>query len=428
VLLACAALFVWRGPLRSAHTGDNLDAPLLMSAAAIYVHGENPYDPRAVSGEFGPNGRDRSAFPYRPPYSPAAYALISPLTWLPWPAQRVAWNALNTLLYLGALWLTLRLFQLSPLSVGGLALVATGLICNPAHTGIALGQTGVAVLFLLCASWDLGGVGETGRPLLSGSALGLALTLKPQLGLLFVAYDLYAGRSRVAIVAVGVATLAFALSLALHPAPIALMRGWLESTTLLMHGGDADPLAVPFPHQLINLESPLAVLTGSQVASKLSALALCALLALGYVAADRAAVVSARDHTGARDPTTTRARWLTGLAATAVLSLLVFYHRIYDAVVLLVPAAIAIQRIGARDPRGWLLALCLLPLFVPVTSAVLRLLAGPEGPSPVALSAWLMALVVQHQTWCLVGAFMVIASIRREAARPASVSAPALAA
>lgn len=434
IVIACAALFVLRGPLRATDPGVNMDAPLLLSAAATWAHGGNPYDTSAVAAQFGTDAariaptleRGRQAFVYPPP----AYALLSPLTWLSWPLQRPAWNLLNTGLYLASLWLTLRLFGLRLRSLAGLALLAIGLAGNPAHICIALGQTGIAVYFLVCASWCLQpvGSGRAGRPLLAGLALGLALMIKPQFALVFVAYDLYAGRTRVAIGAALVALTALGASLALHPQAVELVHTWLDNARLLM-SGDADPLHVRFPHQLINLESPLAVLTGLGGLARWLSLAVCATLALTYATADRrlsrvdadanADANADADANAIADP---HGHWLTGVAFVATLSLLVFYHRIYDAVFLLAPAALALRRIARHDTRGWLLLGLLAPLFVPVSSIVIRLLSGPEGPTPVVIGALPMALLVQHQTWCLLLACLVIIAMRRRHATVAARS------
>ena len=101
----------------------------------------------------------------------------------------------------------------------------------------------------------------------------------------------------------------------------------------------------------------------------------------------------------------------------STLSLLVFYHRIYDAVFLLAPAALAVRWVARQERAGWLVLGLLAPLFVPVSSLVIRLLAGPDGPAPVAIDALPMALLVQHQTWCLVLVCILITARRRRAAR-----------
>jgi len=386
ILLACAALFVVRGPLRAADPAVNMDAPLLLSAAATWAHGGNPYDTRAVAAEFGADAariaptleRGRQAFVYPPP----AYALLGPLTRLPWTVQRGVWNGLNTLLYLCALWLTCRLFGLPLRSPAGLALLGIGLAGNPAQICIALGQTGIVVYLLLCASWNLQPPAGRAprREVLAAIALGLALVIKPQFALVFVAYDLYAGRRRVALGAAALALASLLAALALHAQAAQIVQTWLDNARLLM-SADADPLHVRFPHQLINLESPLAVLTGKRVLAQWLSLAACTLLALAYVGADRGDRAMRGAAADAHD------RWLTGLALAATLSLLVFYHRIYDAVILLVPAALALRQLARGDVRGWLLLGLLAPLLVPVSSTVIRLLSGPEGPTPVAIGA-----------------------------------------
>jgi hypothetical protein len=418
VLTVCAAVFVLRGPLRAADAGVNMDAPLLLAAALAWRDGGNPYDPASVAAAFGDRAeaiaptlrRGQQAFVYPPP----AYALLAPLTYLPWSAQRPVWNLLNCVMLLAALVLVCRLAEVSVRSLEGVAIVSLGLVTNPSQICIALGQTGVAAFFLMVLSWvaappgdPAGARHQAGLAVLTAAA---AAIVKPQIAAVFLLCDLFTSRRRVALLAGSLAAAALVVAIAAHGGTTQVVASWLGNLRALM-AADADPLYGSLPHQLINLQSPLAVLIGNRAVATAIAVAGCVLFgaAYGWVARRPAPPDALRE--------------LGSLAAAAVLMLLVFYHRIYDAVFLMVPAAFAIRQIGRGDRRGWALLAVLLPLWVPLASITYRLFEPAAGFSTgVAVQAF----AVQHQTWCLVAAFMLLLDVRRRPAlgRPAPAAAP----
>jgi hypothetical protein len=307
IFFACAAFFLVRGPIRAtAEPKLNMDAPLLLVAAATWRHGGNPYDPSSVASTFGDRAssisstleRGAQAFVYSPP----AYALLSPLTYLPWSVQRGTWNILNSAMMLLSFILVCKIFGTPLLSLQGFAILAIGLAANPGHVNIAFGQTGA-------------------------------------------------------------------------------------------------------PRQMINLQSPLAVLTGSSRISTALAISTCALMGLAYAWIDRQAQL----------PQNSSMRWLTALSAAAILMLLIFYHRIYDAVFLMVPAALAVRQIGAGNRRGWAVLALLVPLWVPISSTMYHLVYPTvvTANETHATGAVVYGLLVQHQTWFLIAAFLMVCDIRR---------------
>jgi hypothetical protein len=210
-----------------------------------------------------------------------------------------------------------------------------------------------------------------------------------------MALDCYTGRFHVTVRAVAIAAALFAAALALHGDAVALTQSWIENMHALMHA-EADPLHGSLPHQLINLQSPLAVLTGNRTLSTTLAIAACGLMGLTYVWADRRVDSLTQDL---------RVRWLNALSAATILMLLIFYHRVYDAVFLMIPGAFAIRQISAGDRRGWMLLAVLAPVWIPLSSIVHRSLDLSGG---FAASAIVQALLVQHQTWFLVIAFFIL--------------------
>jgi hypothetical protein len=406
-LIVCAVIFVVRGPLRAADPAVNMDTPLLLAAATTWQHGGNPYDPASVARTFGASAplisatlqRGQQAFVYSPP----VYTLLSPITFLSWSAQRWIWNLLNVVMFLTSLVLTCALFEIPIRSLKGFSVIGIGLATNPTHICIALGQTGVVEFFLMMISWSLapggGGRPDRTKAVLSALALAMAAVIKPQIAIVFMAVDLYTGRAHVATRAAAIAGMLFAIALAIHGDAWTITQSWLGNMHALMHA-EADPLHGSLPHQLINLQSPLAVLTGNRSLSTALAISICGLMALMYIWIDRRALPAADS----------RAQWLDALSAASILMLLVFYHRIYDAVFLMIPGALAVRQIAAADRRGWIVLAVLAPLWIPLSSIVHRARDLPGGftASPIA-----QAFLVQHQTWFLVAAFILLCAIRR---------------
>jgi hypothetical protein len=137
-------------------------------------------------------------------------------------------------------------------------------------------------------------------------------------------------------------------------------------------------------------------LTGSRTLSTTLAIAACGLMGLTYVWTDRRLNSPTQEL---------RIRWLHALSAAAILMLLIFYHRIYDAVFLMIPGAFAIRQISVGDRRGWILLGVLAPVWIPLASIVHR---GLDLSGGFAASAIVQALLVQHQTWFLVIAFFIL--------------------
>jgi hypothetical protein len=416
ILLICGAIFVNRGPIRTADPAVNMDAPLLLAAATAWRRGGDPYDPVSVASALGENAslasrtllRGRQAFVYPPP----VYALLSPITYLPWAAQRWVWNLINIAMYLTSLALICRLFRVPLRSVEGVAIVGIGLATDPAHICIALGQTGAAVLFLMSVSWFLSRGGDEPaarhRFAFAAPAMGVAAIIKPQIALVFMICDCFTGRRAVAAGAVAVAAVLFVGALAIHGHALALTQSWIANMHALMHG-DADPLNSPLPHQMINLQSPLAVLTGSRELSTALAVAACALMGIGYAWIDR--------HVRACTEENPRMVWLNALSAASIVMLLIFYHRLYDAVFLMIPGAFAVRQIAIRRWRGWALLALLVPVWYPLSSAVYR---GLGSSGSFNAGKFVQVLLIQHQTWFLVAAFLLVCETRWQDAKGGS--------
>lgn len=208
--------------LQVARKGEHRDFAAVYTAAFLFRHGEDFYDPQPGREHFGANqnpalvraARELGTLHRHEEFDHVHVFSYPPLTVLPFvpftlarfrPAA-VAWQLLS-LGFLGASVLLLR--RAVPLS--GLATLATVgilLLYEPLENSLGLGQINLLILFLLCAFFA---AYRAGRDPLAALALGAAIgfRLHPALLLLYLArrreWRLVAGTVGVSILLAGVA-------------------------------------------------------------------------------------------------------------------------------------------------------------------------------------------------------------------------------
>ncbi len=396
LLLAGIALFLQRGVLRTFDPAINMDARLVAMGAHVWLRGENPYDPQAVAktwadlgepAQRNPGARGRAAMVY----PLGTYALTSGIGALPVNFWRPVWNTLNVILFLVTIWLVMSVSDIAPRSRAGVAFVGSALLMAPSHTNIALGQTGVLVCFaIVLAQWQW----LRGNARSAGLASGIALIVKPQSAAAFFVYDLLSRRTWMVIMAI----LSFGTLMAIGLGAM-MIRGINPIPDWLLNIADLAKVAAnPFaaetpPYQLINVGALLHRFIGpdAQLFASVFGLLICLVIAFLYVLASRRARTSATD----------KQVILCDLSITAVLSLILTYHRIYDAVVLLLPLALVFVQRAAGDRRWWITLALLLPFFFPIASYV-NILQVQYAIMPQALyeNRWFV-LLLMHQNWFL---------------------------
>lgn len=409
LLLTGIALFLQRGVLRTFDPAINMDARLVAMGAHVWLRGENPYDPKAVAkswedlgepAQHNPGARGRAAMVY----PLGTYALTSGIGALPVNLWRPVWNTLNVMLFLATIWLVMSLAGISTWSRAGVAFVGSALFMAPSHTNIALGQTGVLVCFsLVLAQW----LWLRGHHRSAGIASGIALVVKPQTAAAFFVYDFLCRRTCMVTTAI----LTFGALMAVGFGAL-LIRGINPVPDWLINIADLAKVAAnPFasetpPYQLINVAALLHRLVGpgAQLMASVMGLLICAAIAFFYFQVAR----SSRDLTG------DKTAMLCDLSITAVLSMLLTYHRIYDAVVLLLPLALVFAQQAAGDRRWWITLVLLLPFFFPIASYV-NVLQVQYAFLPQALyeNRWFV-LLLMHQNWFLLLLCGWLARLRRQ--------------
>jgi hypothetical protein len=408
LLVLAAAWLAWRGPARALQ-GGSYDFKLIYSGARAWLLGSDPYALEAVQRTWVESGgragdpaleRPRSSLVYAPP----TFVLLSPFAAIDWPAAGHVWLVFNLGLLVFVMWGVARLAGLE--GRARLGLWAGTLLLAPVATGMFVGQLALLTLALVVAgellrAGRVAGSRPGGGSFASGALLGTAAVLKPQLGLLFLVYEAGRLRWKSCLGAMGaIAVLAAIGSVRLSAAGVNWMPQWREHVR--MFGlEDGDPTAAnPFRTQLLNLAYPVHTIIEHRDAGMLAVYGMLGALSLAYFAVDLR-----RGRQRGED----RAELLS-LSMVAAVTLLIAYHRFYDAVLLVFPLAAAIQgcvqarEAGTSRPSRAeyaVLLLLLLPFLAP--GSVVLTVAEQRGWAPRGLVDTVLwrSVMVPHATWAL---------------------------
>ena len=381
--LALVSFFV-RGPARAVFYGHrSADFAAPFAATEAFVQGRSPYDGETLRDVLGPQNRELG--PDGKPvvstslYPPPTFVILAPFTLFDWPTARVLLLLAN--LGLGA-WHLFALLRLARLRwPENPALLVTGgvLALAPYHTGIALGQLGILSVTVLVIGLHLI---DRGRHTQGALALAAAVLLKPQLAAPFIAYYAIRRQWNVVGIAVGacaVASVASVAWLAWHD--IAWLEGWRANIAFEM-SADIDPRGIRGFHMV---DARVALASVGIYPAEIPALVLGALLAALFVwLAWRGGIPQ-----------------LLALATVGVATLLVTYHRHYDAAVLCLPLAWGISQYQRTRSRLALATTVCCGVFLVPGQVIAGRLSSEYELSPALHSVLSNAFVQSHQAWTL---------------------------
>ena len=378
--------FALRGPVRA--LGDSQDLAVVWGSARAWLAGLDPYDADATASAFlaggGPPGIT-PGLPLKPVVFPSAsfpaFAVIGALSWGWALAVSIASAVVLTVLALAALG---RAAGLS--GRRAVLFVLLGLSLAPVHTTISHGQPVAASVALLVLGW----VVLRERPAVAGVLMACGAALKPSLSGAFALVGLLGGGPRW-VVSAGATFLAFLgigelrLRLAGHEG----LPAWLRALSASARDGvnSASP-GNPGSTFMLNLELPLRRLVDAPVTAQ--AIAVAVVLPLVLVALWKLRTDTSR-RTGLR-----------ALSLLSVLSLLVMYHRFYDAVLLWLPLAVLLadwDELGAW-PR-WLLAASLAVFSVNGQALLQALVEAGRIPDWAASTGLWRTVIMAHHPWTL---------------------------
>lgn len=472
VTVAAAMLFVrgvlpglsFSGDLTMIHAG----ARAWLQGENLYDF-DTLYDTWQASG--GGKERPREERWFVALYPPTTYAVVAPVGALGWPAGRAVWAGLSLVSLAavagwGAAWLggtrrsKPRAIQRKGDSLPGVGrgpwhrgwvlplLLAAWISCGPVATTFEFGQLGLVVLALVV--WAVGTPGWKPPAWVAGLALAMAGCLKPQLAGVFALGFVALGRWRELgwTLGIGLAVAAVAV-LRLEAAGVAWATGLLQNVERFAGEGFADPSPVnPVAWQMIHLEPLWRRFFSGGAGIGVAAVLLAGVAAVTWRVSSMPGdlPLDALDNLDARDAKAShpsgerggpgglgkgQAPWREGqapwhegqapwhggdlelplwvMSVAAVVTLLIAYHRAYDAVLLAVPAVWAMRGLLAGGGLRPALVLGGVAVFWGPMPELLNHLAhrGWLAPSPT----WPFALetaVMFHRPAVLVGLLGVL--------------------
>lgn len=396
-LVVALVYFAWRGIWRG--IGDGGDLAVGFAAARAWLQGVDPYDPavlRTVLAAAG--GGDLATGSHldvlRNVFFPPTILGFVPVAALPWGMARLAFLVIDVAAVAGIVLGLLRWTRTPIGSTASIALAASVFALGPIHTTLSLGQPAVVSVAAIVAGLLLD---RSSHPRAAGLAFGLATILKVQIGLPFLAWLVWRRRWTATVTAAALV----ALTTLVAVGRMALGSGdWLGSwltnlADLSGPGGINDPSALnPDRYSLINLQYLVSsIIPDDRLVTILTFVAV-GLVALALVAVDRR-------RPGAPETLI--------VALVAVLTLLVSYHRFYDAALLVLPIAWAWTTLATSMRWFGIAVLVLSADFIVGTQVVAytvtagRTLPGGLEASPL----WTAGVLAQH-VWALVAMAVIL--------------------
>ena len=358
--LACllgAVRFVMRGPMKSfsdpsGHTNSH-DLGTIYASSRAWRMGLNPYDHAVMAKIWADAGGPMDRVPTRQD-TPSVYPIttflcLSPLAEFSWPTARLIWCAINIAAMAVLLEVVRRLAKFKWHDPRMLILTAVTLALRPFSSAVALGQlslvvTAMGAMTLLATSEGCG----TRMALLN--AIGVAL--KAPLAAAFVVPDLLARRWK-ALVISGVVLIALcALAYARMEPPAKWAPDWFENLRSASDAGGVNDASIAnhHRHELLNLQYPLS----TSISNRIVVDAIVWILAAALV---WPALVRLGRRPGG-------AAVLLPISVVCLVEVFSFYHRVYDATVLIFPLAWALLRTTPRW-QSWPVFLLLIVFLAP---------------------------------------------------------------
>jgi hypothetical protein len=354
-----------------------------------WMKGTDPYSqasqvafwPREVFGEpLSPEYLvQRAGMPT--PYPILVFAVLVPFAVLPWTIA----NASLVLLDFALLFVTMRtLMRFSGMQGWRhIVWVTAALAFEPVYAGMA--SNNIAVLAVECAFLAIG-LSESSPSVAAPILLVVSVALKPQIGFCVLVYFVLRGFRHLVTLTMallGVATIVALLRM--QWAHVSWMASYIHSSNFFFRAGGINDFRPANLHRfdLINLQLVLYSLLGNAKGANIGAIFLGGLLFGLWLFL----MIKSR-----RRPTPD----LLAVGTLSAINLLPFYHRYYDATLLLLPFC---WYVAHFHTRAWLDRISLLlwaPFLVPLARPFRLWLATDTLPD-----RWLDAFIRPATNWCL---------------------------
>lgn len=377
-----------RGPLRRLFAASGMSdfLPMYVQTKA-WIKGMDPYSqasqlalwPSEVFGQpLSPEYLlQRAGMPA--PYPILVFVVLVPFAVLPWTIA----SASLVLLDFALLFFVIRALMIFSGMQGWrrLAWVAAVLTFEPVYSGMVINN--IAVLAVECALLAIA-MAETSPRVAAPILLALAVALKPQIGFCVLVYFLLRGFWHLVTRTMALlGTASIAALLRMQWAHVAWMASYVHASKFFFHAGGINDFRPDNLHRfdLINLQVVFYSLLGNAQLTHIGALLLSGLLFGFWLFL----IVKSRSIPG-----------LLVIATLSAINLLPFYHRYYDAALLLLPFC---WYVAHFDARSWLDRISLVlwaPFLAPLANPFRLWLATDTSPDP-----WLDAFIRPATNWCL---------------------------
>lgn len=320
-------------------------------------------------------------------YPLPTFVVIAPIALLPWPIAQKLWLALNLLGFGVTLFSLLRVVGYHFDYTASYLFLTLAVAFAPFHSGLATGNIVILVVGLSAAA-TLTATNQ--RDSLAGLLTGVAVCLKPQIGLMFLVYFLLKRRWKIvsfAIMMVSIlAVIAVGRLAANHTSWVA---NYLFDSRMLFAKGSLGDFTESnrTRYGLVNLQ----LLTYVFLRDRARANA-CALIVAGIFAAIWIVLLRRRASTRID---------LLELSTLLVLSLLPLYHRFYDASLLVFPLAWSLKALSNEWRRVAGIALLLMLLFLLPAGSMLEQAQHASWTLHLRHHWWWTDLVMPCQVWAL---------------------------
>jgi hypothetical protein len=425
LLVLASAEFVVRGPWRFYRASDfnDLISPYIQSRAL--VKGLDPYSPEVLVRLWPQESAEHLEFLKKDLANgtlisergvPTAYPLsclllLAPLAVLPWPVAHIVWLMIALGLSLEAISLLLEWAGFGKDDWRMYVFVAFALALAPLHTGFAAGSIVISTVAICGIAFVREQYNKNGV----GILLGIAVCLKPQIGLPFLLCYLLRRRWRAFAVASGIvvtASLLAMLRLAISG------TSWLESYRATNRGLLATAMLSDFTERdpirflMIDLRVLIYALLHNAAVTNLLALVVSALLFAAWLALVLRYGLLAQSGDAAI---------LLPVSALAVMSLLPVYHRLYDAFLLIFPICWSLLEFyGPQQKLARTALIAMLPFLVPGGAILMQLEMSGRIPVAIAQAWWWNAFVMPHEIWLLLAlSVMLLWGMARAGTNPA---------
>lgn len=383
--LLCVAFL--RVPIAAIH--DSRDFAIIYLSSTSWRHGLDPYNNEFFNDSWAEAGGTPAGIPGWPSLYPiCTFPLLAPLTFLKWSYAKFLWILINSLAFIILLVLLLSFADYHLNAWRGLILFGVSLFYFPAQFAIAMGQP--IILAILFGVLSLRAAASS-RWLYSGILLAISLSLKLNLGVIFLGYFIIYRKWNI----LGFCLVAMLLIIALGVLKLgwgnfSWVFSWIKNLQLVTREWATTKPEANYPNSifLINIHYPLYKIIRNKFIVNTIA------ISIGFIGF----VIMLKSYKFNNN----LFGKLTMITAIASIILISSYHRLADATILIFLIILINLMINTQyNKYSIILTLLILPLYLPGSKYLLDITNNGVIPHTIAISWWWNTIVLPYQAYCL---------------------------